>query len=238
MVIRMNREQFIVEVEKLGVQVTIEKMEKLDLFYKLLLEWNEKINLTSIVNIEEVFLKHFYDSLTLVKICDLGLDLSICDVGSGAGFPGIVIKIFFPNLNITLIDSLNKRVLYLNSVINELGLVNIRAIHTRMEDYSRINQEKYDIITARAVASISILSEISINSLKVGGKLVFMKGIADKELEDSNNALKKLSIGVEKIEKFVLPFENSNRMLISLVKLDKTNKIYPRNIDKIRKNPL
>lgn len=103
--------------------------------------WNEKINLTTITAIQDVYLKHFYDSLTLFRVCDLTKDINICDVGSGAGFPGIVLKIFFPNLKITLVDSLNKRVNYLNTIIKELGLVNIEAVHSRMEDFSKVNEE-------------------------------------------------------------------------------------------------
>ena len=163
----MNKEQFVLEVRNLGIEVTEKKLKKLDEFYNLLILWNEKINLTTITAIQDVYLKHFYDSLTLFRVCDLTKDINICDVGSGAGFPGIVLKIFFPNLKITLVDSLNKRVNYLNTIIKELGLVNIEAVHSRMEDFSKVNEEKYDIITARAVANLSVLSEISEKALKI-----------------------------------------------------------------------
>ena len=167
----MNKEQFVLEVRSLGIEVTEKKLKKLDEFYNLLILWNEKINLTTITAIQDVYLKHFYDSLTLFRVCDLTKDINICDVGSGAGFPGIVLKIFFPNLKITLVDSLNKRVNYLNTIIKELGLVNIEAVHSRMEDFSKVNEEKYDIITARAVANLSVLSEISVKALKIQGFL-------------------------------------------------------------------
>ena len=180
----MNRELFIEEVKKLGIELDDDKLKKLEDFYNLLIEWNEKINLTAITNKEDVYLKHFYDSLTLYKEVDLNKNITLCDVGTGAGFPGIVLKIVFPELKITLIDSLQKRVNYLNEVIKELGLKDIEAYHYRMEDYSRENPEKFDIITARAVANTKLLCEISVRSLKVGGRIVLMKANVDEELDN------------------------------------------------------
>lgn len=234
----MNKEIFINELEKLKIDVTEDKLDKLDKFYKLLLEWNEKINLTTIVSCEEVYLKHFYDSLTLIKAINLNDNLTLCDVGSGAGFPGIVLKIFFPNLKITLIDSLNKRVIYLNDVIKKLNLNNIEAIHSRMEDYAKENEEKFDIITARAVANIRILSEISVGALKLEGNLVFMKANCDEELENIENLLEKLSLDLVDVKKFKLPIENSNRSLVIFKKNNHTSRKFPRTIDKIKRNPL
>ena len=234
----MNKDLFIKELEKIGINLTNEQILKLDQFYRILLEWNEKINLTTITDENEVYLKHFYDSLTLIKVVNFNEKMTLCDVGTGAGFPGIVLKIVFPNLRVTLIDSLNKRIIYLNDVINRLDLTDIEAVHARMEDYSRKNIEKFDIITARAVASISVLAEISVLSLKIGGNIVLMKANGEEELNGSINALKKLKLRVEKFDKFLLPIENSSRMLISIIKTSKTDKIYPRNIDKIRKMPL
>lgn len=234
----MNKEQFVLEVRNLGIEVTEKKLKKLDKFYNLLILWNEKINLTTITAIQDVYLKHFYDSLTLFRVCDLTKDINICDVGSGAGFPGIVLKIFFPNLKITLVDSLNKRVNYLNTIIKELGLVNIEAVHFRMEDFSKVNEEKYDIITARAVANLSVLSEISVKALKIQGKLVFMKALCDDELEMILPKLSMLGLKFDKVDKFLLPIEESNRSLIVFEKIKTTPNKYPRNIDKIKKNPL
>ena len=204
----------------------------------MLLEWNKKINLTAITDEKEIYLKHFFDSLTLCKVIDLDNELTLCDVGSGAGFPGIILKIFFPKLKITLIDSLNKRVNYLNTVISNLKLSNIVAIHVRMEDFSRLNEEKFDIITARAVSSLSVLSEISVRSLKINGSLIFMKANCDLELESIDNVMKSLYLGNLRVVKFVLPNENSNRTLVSMTKLKTTNNKFPRPIDKIKKNPL
>jgi len=234
----MNRQEFIDSLELLGISITNDQLKQLASFYNLLIEWNEKINLTAIVEEKEVYLKHFYDSLTLVKVVDLSGDLSLCDVGSGAGFPGIVLKIMFPNLRITLIDSLNKRIIYLNDVIKRLELKNIEAIHVRMEDYSKLNVEKFDIITARAVASISVLAEVSVVALKIEGKLIFMKANGEEELKDAKNAFDKLKLEVINVVNFLLPIENSNRMLVSACKKARTDSVFPRNMDKIRKKPL
>lgn len=234
----MNREQFIKETQKLGIELTTDQLNQLDKFYELLIDWNEKINLTTITNHEDVYLKHFYDSLTLIKEVDLTQDLSICDVGSGAGFPGIVLKICFPNLNIVLIDSLQKRVNYLNEIIQELNLKKIVAVHSRMEEYSRTHQEEFDIITARAVANMNILLEISVKALKVKGHLVLMKANCDEEITNSKRVLAELNSDIFNISRFQLPIENSNRTIINIVKNNKTNSKYPRNIDKIKKYPL
>lgn len=234
----MNIETFILELKKIGICITEEQIKKLDEFYKLLIEWNKKINLTRIIEKEEIYLKHFYDSLTLIKGIDLYKNYNICDVGSGAGFPGIVLKIIFPNLKITLVDSLNKRVIYLNSIIKELKLKDIVAIHSRMEDFSRGNEEVFDYITARAVADLNVLLEISVRALKKGGSMVFMKANCQSEIENSENALNKLSCKMKKIIEFELPIEKSNRTLLIIQKNNKTSSVFPRNIDKIRKKPL
>ena len=234
----MNKEEFILEVNKLGINLDEGKLNKLDKFYNLLIEWNEKINLTTITNKEDVYLKHFYDSLTLYKDVDLNKNIKLCDVGSGAGFPGIVLKIVFPNLEIVLVDSLNKRVNYLNEIIKELDLDKIYAVHSRMEDFSKEHNEEFDIITARAVANVKVLSEISVRALKINGRLVFMKANIDEEISKIDNMMKELKLNDMKINKFTLPKENSNRCLLSFNKYDKTPNKYPRNIDKIKNNSL
>ena len=231
----MNKEWFIEDVKKLGIEVTDEKLALLDKFYHLLVEWNEKINLTTIIGEEKVYLKHFYDSLTLVKEIDFTKDITLCDVGSGAGFPGIVLKIFFPNVKITLIDSLQKRVIYLNEVIKELGLQDIKAEHMRMEDYSKLHEEEFDYITARAVANLGILAEISVRALKLNGHMVFMKANCDDELEMFLAKCDKLGIKLNSTSEFKLPYEYSNRTLVNMIKIEHTNKIYPRRIDIIKK---
>lgn len=234
----MNREEFINEVKKLGIEVSQEKLELLEEFYNLLVEWNKKINLTAITVENDVYLKHFYDSLTLCKIVDLNEKLSLCDVGSGAGFPGIVLKIFFPNLKVKLIDSLQKRVNYLNEVIKQLNLDDIEAEHVRMEDYSKVHVEEFDIITARAVANLGVLSEISVKSLKINGHLIFMKGICGEELDSFLKKSDKLGIILNKKEEFNLPVEQSKRTLVDFKKIKSTNNKYPRRIDIIKKEYL
>ncbi len=234
----MNKEEFVIEVSKLGIELTEEQLNKLDKFYKLLIDWNKKINLTTITNYDDVYLKHFYDSLTLIKEVDLTKNLNMCDVGSGAGFPGVVLKICFPNLKITLVDSLQKRVNYLNEIIKELNLKNIIAIHSRMEEYSKTHEEEFDIITARAVANLNVLLEISMKALKINGHLVLMKANCEEEITNSKKALQTLNGELYNINKFSLPKENSNRTIINIVKRGKTNSKYPRNIDKIKRYPL
>lgn len=206
----MNKEQFIAETKKLGINLTEEQLNKLDQFYNLLIEWNEKINLTRITKKEDVYLKHFYDSLTLAKVIDLSTKETLCDVGTGAGFPGIVLKIVYPNLKITLVDALQKRVNYLNAIIKDLQLENIQAIHTRGEDL----RDKYDVVTARAVANIEKLLKYTMHLVNNTGVFVAMKGNIDNELapEIENKISKKYQI--LKIEKFELPIENSQRSLI------------------------
>lgn len=230
----MNLDLFIEETKKLGIELTSQQLEKLNQFYKLLISWNQKMNLTRIIEKEDVYLKHFYDSLTLSKVIDLKQDLTLCDVGSGAGFPGIVLKICFPNLKITLLDSLQKRVNYLNEIIKELDLKNIEAIHTRAEDYAKQNREKFDIVTARAVANLKILSELCIPMVKVNGLFIAMKANIEEEIENSTEILKKLDSKIEKIETFYLPLENSIRNIIMIQKQKPTNNLYPRRIEKMK----
>ena len=210
----MTEQEFIEEIKKLGITPTKDKLQKLEKFYQLLIEWNKKINLTRITNKEEVYLKHFYDSLTIVKEVDLTKANTLCDVGTGAGFPGIVLKIFYPNLKITLIDSLLKRVKYLNEIIKELDLKDIVAIHTRGEDY----HETFDIVTARAVANIEKLLKYTMHLVETNGQFIAMKGNIEEELtkEIQNKINKKYKI--ERINKFSLPKEQSHRSLVVIVK--------------------
>lgn len=233
----MTQNDFIKKVNELGLEVTDEKLDKLNKYYELLVSFNEKINLTAITLKEEVYLKHFYDSLTLVKIIDFNKYNTFCDIGTGAGFPGIVIKIFFPHLKVTLIDALNKRIDFLNVVISELQLKDIETIHSRIEDYGKNNRELYDIVTARAVTNLSNLLEFAIPIVKVNKYFIAMKG-SNNELDTISNASKLLNIKIEDKIEFSLPYEESKRNLIKFVKLDKTNNKYPRKFSEIKKKPL
>ena len=230
----MNIKLFIEEVEKLGINLTEKQLNDLEEYYKLLVDWNQKINLTRIIEKEDVYLKHFYDSLTLIKVIDLNKDLTICDVGTGAGFPGIVLKICFPNLKITLLDSLQKRVNFLNEVIEKLNLKDINTIHDRAEDYAKNHREEFDIVTSRAVANLKLLSELSIPMVKVDGYFIPMKANIEEELIEANDIINKLCGKIEKIETFNLPIEESIRNIIKIKKVEKTNPIYPRRLDKIK----
>ena len=232
----MNEIIFIDELEKLGISITKKQLDQLEKFYEILVEENEKMNLTRITNREEVYLKHFYDSLTLIKMIDLSQDLTLCDVGTGAGMPGIVLKIVFPNLKITLIDALQKRINYLKKVIEKLNLTEIEAIHIRSEDYAKTVREKFDIVTARAVANLKVLSEITIPMVKIDGLFIAMKAQAQDELEESKKIISNLSAEIQKVEEFKLPLEGSYRTLIQIKKIGKTPSKYPRTIDKIRRD--
>ncbi len=232
----MNLDEFKVEVEKLGIKVTDDEINKLEKYADLLKEWNEKINLTAITEKEQVFLKHFYDSLTLVKIIDLTKVDSLCDLGTGAGFPGVVLKIFFPNLKLTLVDALNKRINFLDIVVKELNLENVTLVHSRAEEYGKDHRELFDVVTARALSSFPILLEYSASLLKVHGHLIAMRGLNDSFV--GINALKVLNLKINNILEFKLPFEESNRTLVDVVKIDKTSLKYPRRYAEIKKKTL
>lgn len=208
----MSEKEFLEELEKIGVYPTKNQLSQLEKYYNLLVEWNEKINLTRITEKKDVYLKHFYDSLTIVKTVNLETINNLCDVGTGAGFPGIVLKIMYPHINITLLDSLQKRINFLNVVINTLNLKDIKTIHTRSEDY----RGQYDIVVSRAVANIEKLLEITMHLVKPSGMLVAMKGNIDKELTPIIKTKIEKKYVIEKIEKFFLPIENSSRSIIIL----------------------
>lgn len=216
--------------------------KQLELFYKyqqLLLEWNEKINLTAIIDPEEIILKHFIDSLTIEKYIEK--NENIADVGTGAGFPGIPLKIYRPDLNIVLIDSLNKRVSFLDEVIKELELEKIETVHSRIEDIGQLEKyrEKFQNVTARAVANLSVLSEYLLPLVKLEGQCICMKGNSiEEELEESKKAIEILGGKIDKIDKFNLPNSDIERNIILINKIKFTPKMYPRKAGKPSKEPL
>lgn len=232
----MNIDEFKIEVKKLGIEVTDEEISKLEKYADLLKEWNEKINLTAITEKEQVFLKHFYDSLTLVKIINLDKVDNLCDLGTGAGFPGLVLKIFFPQLKLTLVDALNKRINFLDVVVKELFLENVTLVHARAEEYGKGHRECFDVVTARALSSFPILLEYSASLLKVHGHLIAMRGLDDSS--DGIDALKVLNLKINNVLEFKLPFEESNRTLVDVIKVDKTPQKYPRRYVEIKKKTL
>lgn len=233
----MNKEQFIEELLKLNIEISDIQLQKLEKYYEILERENKLYNLTAITEKESVFLKHFYDSLTIVKIIDLNNE-SLCDLGTGAGFPGMVLKIIFPNLKVTLIDATLKKCNFLEKVIKELKLENIKVINARVEEYAKIEREKHDIVTARAVAPLKHLLEYGIPLLKVNGIFVAMKGNINEELNGIEIYENKLKIKQIKKMDFQLPIESSNRTLIAFIKLEKTDNKYPRKYNEIKKKSL
>lgn len=233
----MNKKEFINALKELNISVTPLQLEKLDIYYNLLIEENKKYNLTAITNKEDVYLKHFYDSLTLTKIITLS-NQHICDIGTGAGFPGIVLKIIFPDLKVTLLDSTEKKCKFLKLIISKLNLNNIDVINERAEIYSKTTREKYDIVTSRAVAPLKHLLEYSIPLVKVNGYYIAMKGDISKEIVGIDIYEKKLDIKEVKRLSFELPKENSIRTLIKYQKIAKTNIKYPRRYTEIKKKEI
>ena len=233
----MNKEQFLEELKKIDINISVDTLSKLDIYYHLLVEENKKYNLTAITEEKEVYLKHFYDSLTLSKIVELN-NQYLLDIGTGAGFPGLVLKIVFPELKIDLLDSTTKRCQFLQMVIDKLELKDINVINARAEEYAKENREKYDIVTSRAVAPLKHLLEYSIPLLKVNGNFISLKSNIDEELKNINNYYKKLHLTNESIIKFELPYELSHRTLYKVTKQKNTPLMYPRQYSQIKKKDI
>ena len=227
------------KLNEFNIEINDKQLEQFDKYMKLLLEWNEKINLTAIVEPDEVKIKHFLDSLTILKYIES--DDRIIDIGTGAGFPGIPLKIIKTNSKITLLDSLNKRINFLNLVIEQLELKDIQAIHGRAEEYAKnkIYREKYDIAVSRAVANLSTLVEYMLPFVKVGGKCICMKGAnVNDEIEKAKNAINELGGKIEKIDNFYLSKNENERNIIIIKKIKETKLKYPRKAGIPSKEPL
>ena len=230
---------FIEEAQKINIELDKNQIEKFYKYMDLLIEWNEKINLTAITNEKDILVKHFIDSLTIQRY--LGNAVNIIDVGTGAGFPGIPIKIINPNLKVVLVDSLNKRINFLQEVIKKLNLDNIEVIHARAEDLGQNKKyrEAFDIVTSRAVANMSVLSEYLLPLARVNGKCICMKGSdIEEELENSKYAINLLGGKIEKVDKFELSNERIGRNIIIVKKLKNTPNSYPRKAGIPAKKPL
>ena len=234
----MTEQQLIENLDNIGINPTEKQLNQLNKYYEMLVEWNKKMNLTGITVKNDVYLKHFYDSATLNKAIDLIEAENLCDIGTGAGFPGVVLKILFPNLKVTLLDSLNKRIIFLNEVIKELNLKDIEAVNERAENYCLERKNKFDIVTSRAVASLSILLEYSSPLTKINGHIVPMKAELIDKKEDIERICKELKISYISQKEFYLPIENSKRTLLIFQKKEVTPSKYPRKYAEMKKKPL
>ena len=218
--------------EILGINLSEKQLAAFDLYKNMVIERNKVMNLTGITDHDGVYLKHFYDSLTLVKAYDFKENISLCDVGSGAGFPSVPLKIVFPNINVTIIDSLGKRIDFLNTVIKELKLDNIKAIHARAEEYEE--KECFDVVTSRALADINIGLELCMPLVKVDG--YYLPMVVNYDL--GPNTIKTLGGKFEDEIIFKLPIENSERKILKIKKIEHTSSKYPRAFSQIKKKPL
>lgn len=228
-------------LDELGIALNDDQKNKFLLYFDLLIESNKVMNLTAITDYEEVVTKHFIDSLSLVKAIDLSKPYRILDLGTGAGFPGIPLKIAFPHLNILLVDSLNKRIKFLNETIQKLGLTDIVAIHSRAEDLARDikYRENFDLCVSRAVANLSTLSEYCLPFVKIGGYFIpYKSGKVLEEIDVSTKAIKLFGGEIKRIESFMLPGTDNERSLVLIFKRQATPKIYPRNSGKPSKEPI
>ena len=229
------------KLNELGIALTDKQKQQFDKFYELLVEWNKVMNLTGITEYEEVNEKHFVDSLSIVKAINMENVKSVIDVGTGAGFPGIPLKIAFPHLKVVLLDSLNKRINFLNTVIAELGLTDIKTIHGRAEDYAKQTEyrEKFDLCVSRAVANLSTLSEYCLPYVSNEGLFIpYKSGEIDEELENSKKAVKIIGGKIKNVVKFQIPGTEIGRSFVKIRKISNTNKKYPRKAGLPAKEPL
>ena len=228
------------KAEKSGIKLTEEQIEKLRIYYELLVEWNEKMNLTALTEPQDVALKHFCDSILLLSFADIKEGSSLIDVGTGAGFPSVPIKIVRPDIKLCLLDSLNKRLVFLQEVVDKLSLEDVKIVHARAEDGARKAdlREKFDYSTSRAVAQLNVLSEYCLPYVKVGGSFIAMKGkYSEEEIDNAKSAIKTLGGKIEKVDTYNL-IDTSERTIINIRKVSNTDKRYPRTSAKIKSKAL
>lgn len=238
---KYNTIQFEKDLEELGIQLTNRQMCQFMKYYEKLIEWNSFMNLTAITEFEEVMTKHFIDSLSLVKACDLTQEISIIDIGTGAGFPGLPLKIAFPNLKVTLLDSLSKRIKFLDEMTGELELSDIDAIHGRAEDFSKLKEfrENYDLCVSRAVANMTTLSEYCLPFVKIGGRFISYKSEKiTEEMKTADKAITLLGGRVDTQVEFKLPSSDIYRNLFIIEKVKNTPKNFPRKAGLASKEPI
>lgn len=230
---------FIKEVEKLNIKLNDKMLLAFEIYYNELVEVNKYMNLTAITEKNEVYNKHFLDSLEIVRAIDASGKFTLCDVGSGAGFPSIPLAIVSDNVEVTIIDALNKRITFLNSLVKKLQLENVIALHKRAEDFAKEKREAFDVVTARAVARLNVLAELCLPLVKLGGLFIAMKGQSgSEELNEAQSALKTLGGEVIKTIEFDLPNDAGKREIIVVKKVKKTPQKYPRIFAKIKEKPL
>lgn len=236
-----NIDIFKKSLEELKLELDEKQISQFIKYFEMLVEWNKVMNLTGITEFDEVIEKHFIDSLAIVKAFDISKKKKLIDIGTGAGFPGIPLKIAFPDLEVVLLDSLNKRINFLNAVIKELDLENIKTIHGRAEDFSKMpeHREKYDICVSRAVANLASLAEYCMPYVKIGGNFVpYKSGNIEEELANSQKAVKVLGGKLEKVEKIYLPNSDIERSFVIIEKKVATSKKYPRKAGMPTKEPI
>lgn len=237
----MDEKKFTEVLAKNNLRISEQQLNQFKEYYKLLVEWNEKVNLTAITEKDDVFLKHFYDSITASFYFSFEDVKSVCDIGAGAGFPSIPLKICYPHLKITIVDSLKKRINFLEQLKETLQLDHVDIIHSRAEDIGQNKKyrENFDVVTARAVARLSVLSEYCLPLCKVDGTFIALKGAnSNEELVDAKKAVKTLGGEVVNNNTFSLPIENSERSIIVIKKIKKTAKTYPRKAGTPAKDPI
>lgn len=233
--------EFSASLQEHGIQLTPEQLEQFELYFRELVSWNEKMNLTGITERSQVYTKHFYDSLTLAFYLKMGEIKTLADIGSGAGFPGIPLKICFPHLKLTIVDSLSKRITFLQHVVDTLGLTGVQLIHGRAEDVARqfAHRDAYEVVTARAVARLSLLNEFCLPFTRKDGIFAAMKGSDPaEELAEAGRSFKELRAELERVESFNLPVEDSSRHIILVRKTGATPAKYPRKPGVPAKSPL
>ena len=234
----MSFEEFKELLKTLNIELTKEQYNMLEQYKDFLIEYNEHTNLTTIKESKDIYLKHFYDSLTITKVVDLTKENSLLDIGTGAGFPGMVLRIFYPDLKVTLLDSNNKKTTFLKELCKILNINDVEIINDRAEELTKTRINTYDIVTARAVSNMRVLTEVSIPLVKQNGYLIALKGGNTEELEEAKRTINKLNLTIEKEENFKLPIEESNRTIIKIKKNDLSDLKKLRNYSQIVKKSL
>lgn len=234
----MTIEQFKEELQKIGINITNKQLEQFEIYYATLVEWNEKMNLTAIIKKEDVYEKHFYDCILASTVYNFS-NQKLCDVGAGAGFPSVPLKIIYPDLDITIVDSLAKRITFLNHLSSVLEISNFKAIAARAEEYAIDNRSRYDVVLARAVARLNILGELCLPMVKLGGSFIALKGLqGSEEHVEAKQGIDTLGATLKDLKEYHLISDDSTRTIILYQKYRENAHKYPRAYSQIKKSPL